>query len=366
MPTLLRDGECDAACNTESCDWDGGRLLPPSRSRRRALVPCAPGSRPCPLRLNGSPPLQASARRDDGADYRGTVKTTKDGVECQALLPAMLGRPQPCSLPTRSSRVPQSWSEQEPQQHTKTHANYPRAGLGGHTFCRNPDGEPPAAPLPVAAARVHSPPAFQVKQGRGATQSTSGYAGTTATSASLRPEPATRHRRRRRRRPRRSRHRLRRLRRRRLHRVRRRLCRVRASARAMLGGDGVCDAACNTTSCLWDAGDCKDVLEGVLKEAGLAQADVLRSSRIGELIADEGGYLKQAPAAQGHPPPHTAHALRRFCTSSGDVRWCACRARCRAVQRLRALLPAGAPPAAVDEPQIYADGRVVNKNDSRP
>ena len=66
----------------------------------------------------------------------------------------------------------------------------------------------------------------------------------------------------------------------------------------MLGGDGVCDAACNTTSCLWDAGDCKDVLEGVLKEAGLAQADVLRSSRIGELIADEGGYLKQAPAAQ--------------------------------------------------------------------
>ena len=135
----------------------------------------------------------------------------------------------------------------------------------------------------------------------------------------------------------------------------------------MLGGDGVCDAACNTTSCLWDAGDCKDVLEGVLKEAGLAQADVLRSSRIGELIADEGGYLKQAPAAQGHPPPHTAHALRRFCTSSGDVRWCACRARYRAVQRLRALLPSPeAPPAAVDEPQIYADGRVVNKNDSRP
>ena len=24
MPTLLRDGECDAACNTESCDWDEG------------------------------------------------------------------------------------------------------------------------------------------------------------------------------------------------------------------------------------------------------------------------------------------------------------------------------------------------------
>lgn len=231
MPTLLRDGECDAACNTESCDWDEGDCF-----HHHGLA-AGPGSL-CPWFSSVPAPaerLTAPAgecyRRDDGADYRGTVKTTKDGVECQALLPAMLGRPQPCSLPHPPSRVPQSWSEQEPQQHTKTHANYPRAGLGGHTFCRNPDGEPPAAPLPVAAARVHSPPAFQVKQARGATQSTSGYAGTTATSASLRPEPATRHRRRRRRRPRRSRHRLRRLRRRRLHRVRRRLCRVRASAR---------------------------------------------------------------------------------------------------------------------------------------
>ena len=133
----------------------------------------------------------------------------------------------------------------------------------------------------------------------------------------------------------------------------------------MLGGDGVCDAACNTTSCLWDAGDCKDVLEGVLKEAGLAQADVLRSSRIGELIADEGGYLKKLPrkTIRHHTPhmPYAAFAPPQAMYVGVLVGLGV------GVQRLRALLPSPeAPPAAVDEPQRYADGRVVNKNDSRP
>lgn len=34
-----------------------------------------------------------------------------------------------------------SWARQFPHQHTTTHHNYPRAGLGGHNFCRNPDGK---------------------------------------------------------------------------------------------------------------------------------------------------------------------------------------------------------------------------------
>ena len=89
MPTLLRDGECDAACNTESCDWDEGDCF-----HHHGLA-AGPGSL-CPWFSSVPAPaerLTAPAgecyRRDDGADYRGTVKTTKDGVECQALLSAM-------------------------------------------------------------------------------------------------------------------------------------------------------------------------------------------------------------------------------------------------------------------------------------
>ena len=64
----------------------------------------------------------------------------------------------------------------------------------------------------------------------------------------------------------------------------------------MLGGDGVCDAACNTTSCLWDAGDCKDVLEGVLKEAGLAQADVLLEKLEASLSGEQVEHIRATTA----------------------------------------------------------------------
>ena len=53
----------------------------------------------------------------DGSDYRGEVSTTEDGVTCQY------------------------WSRLWPHTHDKTVYNYPKAGLGGHNFCRNPDGE---------------------------------------------------------------------------------------------------------------------------------------------------------------------------------------------------------------------------------
>lgn len=57
-----------------------------------------------------------------GMDYRGTVNTTTTGVACQA------------------------WNTLTPNDHTRTPARYPMAGLGTPTdsnnYCRNPDGSP--------------------------------------------------------------------------------------------------------------------------------------------------------------------------------------------------------------------------------
>jgi len=35
----------------------------------------------------------------------------------------------------------QKWSHQYPQTHTRSHANFPDSGLGGHNACRNPDND---------------------------------------------------------------------------------------------------------------------------------------------------------------------------------------------------------------------------------
>ena len=53
----------------------------------------------------------------DGSDYRGTVSQTRGGLTCQM------------------------WSHQYPHEHQKSHSNFPKAGLGGHNSCRNPDGD---------------------------------------------------------------------------------------------------------------------------------------------------------------------------------------------------------------------------------
>ena len=90
LPGSVNDGECDAECNVESCGWDGSD--------------CFHSHDEC-------------YQRSDGADYRGTVSHTKSGHVCQA------------------------WSAQYPKVHTRTHDHYPRAGLGGHNYCRNPDGD---------------------------------------------------------------------------------------------------------------------------------------------------------------------------------------------------------------------------------
>ena len=89
LPVLKNNGECDDHCNVEACGWDG--------------TDCFHSHHECYTRA-------------DGADYRGTVSHTTSGKVCQY------------------------WSEQYPQAHTKTHHNFPLGGLGGHNFCRNPDG----------------------------------------------------------------------------------------------------------------------------------------------------------------------------------------------------------------------------------
>ena len=54
-------------------------------------------------------------------DYRGPQQVTKSGEQCQ------------------------KWTEQWPQRHSRTEANYPDSGLGNHNYCRNPDNEPSGA-----------------------------------------------------------------------------------------------------------------------------------------------------------------------------------------------------------------------------
>ena len=91
----------------------------------------------------------------------------------------------------------------------------------------------------------------------------------------------------------------------------------------VLGGNGVCDRdqGCNSTACLWDMGDCGDVLAEVLKRAkldgilgGISRmagpgAAALASSKanqhgaardpsslegtIAELVATQGGFVQQ-------------------------------------------------------------------------
>jgi hypothetical protein len=90
LPSWIDDAECDEVCNNEACGYDG--------------MDCDAPTGECYSDINGT-------------DYRGSVSKTKSGLECQL------------------------WSHQSPQQHTKTHLNFPDDGLGGHNHCRNPGRE---------------------------------------------------------------------------------------------------------------------------------------------------------------------------------------------------------------------------------
>ena len=187
MPTLLGDGECDAACNVQGCGFDAGDCF-------HAASECY--------------------HRPDAADYRGTVSRTKGGSQCQA------------------------WSAQSPNAHAKTHANFPRAGLGGHNFCRNPDGEKTAwcfttteglrwdvCDVGQPSRKPCPPPA---------------------------PPPAC------------------------------------PAACAALRSNGACDeaAGCNSESCLWDGGDCRNVLDELLRRAGIEHG----AEAVGALVAAQQGF----------------------------------------------------------------------------
>mmetsp|Transcript_43723 Transcript_43723/g.108207 ORF Transcript_43723/g.108207 Transcript_43723/m.108207 type:complete len:521 (-) Transcript_43723:153-1715(-) len=90
MSTWINDGECDSECNVEECNFDGSD--------------CAHAVSEC-------------FHKPNGEDYRGRIATTSSGLLCQ------------------------KWSAQFPHQHTTTHVNFPRSGLGGHAYCRNPGGQ---------------------------------------------------------------------------------------------------------------------------------------------------------------------------------------------------------------------------------
>jgi hypothetical protein len=59
---------------------------------------------------------QQAAARCDQADYRGTLNTTKTGLQCQ------------------------KWTAQQPRAHGRAPDQMPGKGLGDHNYCRNPDG----------------------------------------------------------------------------------------------------------------------------------------------------------------------------------------------------------------------------------
>ena len=206
------------------------------------------------------------------------VSRTKEGVQCQR------------------------WSDQAPHLHQKTHGRFPRAGLGGHNFCRNPDGNTgawcfttdeskrwdfcdvgtpsvaacysPPSPLPPPPAPLTPPPPPPPPPSPSPTA----------------PPPLP--------------------------------CPKRCEA---LGGNGVCDdsAGCNTTTCLWDQGDCRDVLSSLLEESmlglnfgggeasagaaaveagpGLAStrgdASASVQARLGAIVAAQGGYVQSGMLA---------------------------------------------------------------------
>lgn len=164
-------------------------------------------------------PSSLSYTRKDAADYRGSVSHTQSGKTCQ------------------------KWSEQYPNAHERTHARFPTAGLGGHNFCRNPDGESTAwcyivddrghssgrdrerkpqrwEACEIGAPQEHCPDSPPPPPPRHAPKPPS-------------PPPP-------------------------------KPCPKKCKA---LAADGNCDADCNIQRCLWDMGDCKPLIEIMAEKA---------------------------------------------------------------------------------------------------
>tara|TARA_B110001452_G_scaffold261440_1_gene260231 strand:- start:392 stop:2593 length:2202 start_codon:yes stop_codon:yes gene_type:complete len=97
------DGECDASCNYEECEWDG--------------ADCFHEDDGCYTDA-------------DGADYRGNVSTNNAGYECLRWSDERLKLSYKTSFGVSAG------------PYTYTPGVYPDAGLGGHNYCRNPDHQP--------------------------------------------------------------------------------------------------------------------------------------------------------------------------------------------------------------------------------
>ncbi|KAL1525307.1 hypothetical protein AB1Y20_020168 [Prymnesium parvum] len=182
LPELLGNGECNEKCNVESCAWDADD--------------CFHDHHGCYV-------------RSDGADYRGTVSFSRSGKVCQ------------------------KWSAQYPQPHERTHAKYPTAGLGGHNFCRNPDGE--AGPWCYVAGDVR----FELCDVGAPSETCPPPPPPPPPRSSPRPPPPA----------------------------------VCPKPCKKLAHNGKCDQLCNLAACVWDHGEC-DALSQLAREANLSMAAV--------------------------------------------------------------------------------------------
>ena len=207
QPNMANNGVCDAQCNVASCDFDG--------------ADCFHRHSECYTRPNGY-------------DYRGTVSHTKSGKQCQV------------------------WSDQTPHAHTMSVRNWPSEGLGGHNFCRNPDqsedqpwcyvaepqldenGVPIDAPGnrfetcdvgAVSLDKCIAPPPPPLPPGRPARHWPHLPPSPALPPAPPPPEPCP-------------------------------------EKCAELANNGECDQDCNSTQCLWDKGDCGDLMAHLLHSLG--------------------------------------------------------------------------------------------------
>ena len=250
-PDWIADGYCDSACFNLKCSWDHGDCF-------GQLKGCADGclarnidDGECHAKCNVPSCKHDGAdcffghhecyTRADGWDYRGAVSHTVSGKECQR------------------------WSSNAPQLHYITQQSFPNSGVGGHNFCRNADhsettpwcyttdpttryeacdvGEaqevgscpPPPPPIQNLVIQIQmrhwprSPPLPLPPP-----------------SPSPPPPPAP--------------------------------CPAECAA---LADDGKCDQQCNSTVCLWDKGDCGDILQQLLGEVGIDLSS--QKGRVGRL-----------------------------------------------------------------------------------
>jgi len=217
-PKYLNDGECDEECNNPACNWD--------------VDDCFHDHGECYSDPKGS-------------DYRGIVSHSISGVECQA------------------------WSQQQPQAHTYSTERYPKGGLGGHNYCRNPDGtEAPWCYLAAHnkrweicdvgphASSCTSPPSPPPRR---APRPPPPSPSPPPTPPSSPPE----------------------------------LC-PGSCPKTKSDADGVCNSLCNTSVCLWDMGDC-----GEISQADIGSADTSHFGSLQNIAAIITGVSMHAAMRAG-------------------------------------------------------------------